>query len=124
MRCSGFASAAGAASGSAVGRARPWPAHLTATLDLELLDGDRPSAAAPSADGRCRWSLDAGSGGIEAGGSGAVRLDERGLAVLYAGAGSASMLRQAGLLIGGTERTDLLLDAVSAGPAPALLDFF
>jgi hypothetical protein len=48
----------------------------------------------------------------------------RGLAVLYAGAGGPALVRRAGLLAGGDERTDAFLQAATAGPAPALLDYF
>lgn len=118
-------------------RARSWPRHLRASVPLTLVDGVKPAAATPTADGRCRWVFDDGVGRVDPAGSGAdhsrggdrgdsvaVRLDVRGLAVLYAGAGSAAMLRRAGLLDGGDARTDATWDAASAGPAPALLDFF
>lgn len=105
-------------------RARPWPGHLSGTVELTLLDGDQPADAAPDPDGRCRWSFDGGKSELQPGGSGDVHLDVRGLSVLYAGAGSAAMLRQAGLLGGGDANTDAMLDAAAAGPAPALLDFF
>jgi predicted acetyltransferase len=111
-------------------RARAWPEHLRASLPLTLLDGAGAADAAPTADGRCRWVFEDGAAHLEPGGgthrddSTGVRLDIRGLSVLYAGAGSAAMLRQAGLLDGGDLRTDAVLDAASAGPPPALLDFF
>ena len=53
--------------------------------------------------------LEGGSGRLEPGGSGAVRLSIRGLAVLYTGAASPA---------------DAFLAAASAGPPPALLDYF
>jgi predicted acetyltransferase len=102
---------------------RPWPRLLSGSVDLTLLDDKWPTPAAPAADGRCRWSFAGGIGSLEPGGSGEVRLDIRGLSVLYAGAGSAAMLRQAGLL-SGPDDADVLLDAAAAGTAPALLDFF
>jgi predicted acetyltransferase len=105
-------------------RARGWPQHLSAVLDLTLLDGDRPAGAAPGEDGRCRWNIDGGKATVEPGGPGTIRLDVRGLSALYAGAGSAAMLRHAGLLSGGDAGADALLDAATAAPAPALLDFF
>jgi predicted acetyltransferase len=112
-------------------RARPWPEHLSTSVPVTLIDGAAPAAAAPTADGRCRWVLEHGSGYLESekgvplrGDPTEVRLDIRGLSVLYAGAGSAAMLRQAGLLEGGDARTDADLDAAAAGPPPALLDFF
>jgi predicted acetyltransferase len=102
---------------------RPWPRLLDATVDLTLTDGDGPSSATAAPDGRCRWSFSGGAGSLSAGGSGEVHLDVRGLSVLYAGGGSAAMLRQAGLLSGPSD-ADAALDAAAAGPAPALLDFF
>jgi predicted acetyltransferase len=107
--------------------ARSWPPHLDASLDLTLVDGASPTApvaAAPGRDGRCRWVFSAGESRIEAGGSGELELDVRGLSVLYAGAGSAAMLRRAGLLTGGSRADDVVLDAAAAGPPPAILDFF
>jgi predicted acetyltransferase len=111
-------------------RARSWPEHLRASVPLTLLDGTGPATAAPTPDGRCCWVFEDGAARLEPDGgthrddSTDVRLDIRGLSVLYAGAGSAAMLRQAGLLDGGDARTDAVLDAASAGPPPALLDFF
>jgi predicted acetyltransferase len=103
---------------------RSWPPHLSASVDLDLLDGSAPSAGAPGPDGRCRWVLNSGAARIEPGGSGSTRLDIRGLSVLFAGAGSTAMLRRAGLLDGGDPAADQVLDAAAAGPAPAILDFF
>jgi predicted acetyltransferase len=104
--------------------ARSWPSHLDGIVELTLLDGTAPAAAAPAADGRCRLVLGGGEARLEAGGSGRTQLDVRGLSVLYAGAGSSALLRRAGLLAGGDHRTDELLDAATAGPAPTILDFF
>lgn len=53
-----------------------------------------------------------------------MRLTARGLAVLYASAGDPSLLRRAGLLAGGDVGSDHFLQAATAGPAPALLDYF
>jgi predicted acetyltransferase len=92
--------------------ARGWPRHLSGSVDLRLAGGDH------------RLTLDGGAGRREPGGSGAVELSPRGLAVLYAGAAGPALLRRAGLLDGGDEETDAFLDAAGAGPAPALLDYF
>ncbi len=102
---------------------RSWPRLLTATVDLTLTDGAAPSSATAAPDGRCRWSFADGVASLVPGGSGEVHLDVRGLSVLYAGAGSAAMLRQAGLLSGPAD-SDAVLDAAAAGSAPAILDFF
>jgi predicted acetyltransferase len=98
--------------------ARGWPPHLSASVDLALDDDVCPWNA-----GAWRLVLDGGEGRLEPGGSGAVRLTMRGLAVLYAGAASPAVLRRAGLLAG-DERSDELLAAASAGPPPALQDYF
>jgi hypothetical protein len=47
----------------------------------------------------------------------------RGLAVWYAGAADPAVLRRAGLLAG-DESGDAFLAAASAGPRPALQDYF
>lgn len=99
--------------------ARGWPPHISGSVDLLVEDDVCPWNA-----GRHRLVLDAGVGRLEPGGSGGVRLRARGLAVLYAGGGSASVLRRSGLLDGGDDSTDAFLQAATAGPPPALLDYF
>jgi predicted acetyltransferase len=98
--------------------ARGWPAHLSGSVDLALDD-----AVCPWNAGSWRLVLDGGEGRLEPGGSGAVRLAMRGLAVLYAGAATPAVLRRAGLLAG-DDSGDAFLAAASAGPVPALLDYF
>ena len=92
--------------------ARGWPRGLAGSVDLRLDSGDH------------RLTLDRGAGRLEPGGSGAVELTARGLAVLYAGAAGPALLRRAGLLAGGDAEADAFLEAAVAGPAPALLDYF
>lgn len=99
--------------------ARGWPRHLDLAVDLELVDDVCPWNA-----GRWRLVVHAGEGRLEAGGRGTVRLTERGLALLYAGAAGTAVARRAGLLSGGDQASDQYLDAAFAGPRPSLLDYF
>jgi predicted acetyltransferase len=99
--------------------ARGWPVPVSGSVDLLLEDDLLPANA-----GRHRLVLAGGEGRLESGGSGTVRLGPRGLAVLYAGAAGPVLLRRAGLLSGGDPDTDAFLAAATAGPPPALLDYF
>jgi predicted acetyltransferase len=99
--------------------ARGWPPHLSGAVDLLIEDETCPWNAGPH-----RLVVERGEGRLEPGGSGAVRLSIRGLAVVYAGACSPAVLRRAGLLDGGDERSDAFLGAASGGPPPTLLDYF
>jgi predicted acetyltransferase len=98
--------------------ARGWPAHLSGSVDLHLTDTLCPWNAGPHV-----LMLDGGSGRLEPGGSGAVRMTERGLALWYAGGLAPVALRRAGVL-DGSEVSDAFLLAATAGPAPILLDYF
>jgi len=98
--------------------ARGWPPHLSGAVDLALDDDVCPWNA-----GSRRLVLEAGEGRLEPGGSGAVRFTPRGLAVWYAGAADPAVLRRAGLLAG-DDSADAFLAAASAGPRPALQDYF
>ena len=100
-------------------RARGWPDHLEGSVDLEIADPVCPWNAGPQ-----RLVISGGQARLEPGGTGAVRLDSRGLAVWYAGAASPAVLRRGGLLTGGDPQTDAFLQAATAGPAPALHDYF
>jgi predicted acetyltransferase len=98
--------------------ARGWPEFVGGSVDLHLLDE------------LCLWNsgphvlrLDGGTARLEPGGSGAVRLTERGLALWYAGGLSPATLRRAGVLAG-PDAWDPLLLAATAGPTPILLDYF
>lgn len=97
--------------------ARGWPPDLAGSVDLHVTDDECPWNAGPH-----RLTVADGRGRLEAGGSGKVRLPSRGLAAWYAGSGPA-LLRRAGLL-DGAESRDAFLAALTAGPAPALLDYF
>jgi predicted acetyltransferase len=100
-------------------QARGWPGHLDGAVDLELDD-----PACPWNAGLHRLVVSGGQARLEPGGTGAVRLDSRGLAVWYAGAASPAVLRRGGLLTGGDSQTDAFLQAATAGPAPVLHDYF
>jgi predicted acetyltransferase len=98
--------------------ARGWSPHLRGSVDLSLADPECPWNA-----GDVRLVLDGGQGRLEPGGRGTARLTPRGLALWYAGAATPAALRRLGLLTGGTEG-DTLLQVATAGPRPALLDYF
>ena len=99
--------------------ARGWPPHVAGSADLRIEDETCPWNAGPQ-----RLVVEGGAGRLEPGGGGTTGITARGLAVLYAGAASPALLRRAGLLSGGDEETDGFLAAATAGPAPALLDYF
>jgi predicted acetyltransferase len=99
--------------------ARGWPRHLTGEVDLELTDD-----VCPWHQGRHRLLLSDGNGRLEPGGAGTVRLTPRGLASWYTGAATPQQLRRSGFLAGGDADTDELLRTATAGPAPALHDYF
>jgi predicted acetyltransferase len=94
--------------------ARGYPRYLDGAVDLSLVDAECPWNA-----GNHRLVVAGGAGRLEPGGTGRVRMTARGLAAWYAGIAPAT-LRRAGLIDG----DDPLLAAVTAGPPPALLDYF
>lgn len=98
--------------------ARGWPSWARGVADLQVDDPVLPHNAGP-----WRLVLDDGQGRLERGGTGAVRLDVRGLALLVGGAATPGLLRRAGLLSGDVA-SDGLLAAAASGPPPALLDYF
>jgi predicted acetyltransferase len=98
--------------------ARGWPPYLTGSVDLHLVDTLCPWNAGPHV-----LTLDGGVGRLEPGGSGAIHLTERGLALWYAGGLAPATLRRAGVLTG-PDTSDALLFAATAGPTPVLLDYF
>jgi predicted acetyltransferase len=104
--------------GAAAVAARGFPRYLSGTVELHLTDVLCPWNAGPH-----RLVLDGGTGRLEPGGGGAVRLTERGLALWYAGGFAPDALRRAGVLSGPDDSDGLLL-AATAGPAPTLLDYF
>lgn len=99
--------------------ARGWPSPVGGSVDLQLDDDLCPWNAGPH-----RLTLDAGTGTLNPGGAGTVRVTPGALATLYAGAATPAVLRRAGLLTGGDEKTDGFLTAATAGAPPALLDYF
>jgi predicted acetyltransferase len=94
--------------------ARGFPHAVNGVIDLSLVDAECPWNA-----GEFRLVLAGGSGRLEPGGTGRVRMTARGLGAWYAGI-APSTLRGAGLI----EGDDPLLTAATAGPPPALLDYF
>jgi predicted acetyltransferase len=99
--------------------ARGWPPNLRGEIDLELTDD-----VCPWNEGRFRLTVSGGEGKLEPGGDGTVRVEARGFGPWFTGAASPALLRRAGLLGGGDEGTDAFLQTATAGPTPALLDYF
>jgi predicted acetyltransferase len=97
---------------------RGWPEFVHGEVDLQLVDELCPWNAGPHV-----LRLDGGTARLEPGGTGAVRLTERGLALWYAGGLAPAALRRAGVL-SGPDKWDPLLLAATAGPTPVLLDYF
>jgi predicted acetyltransferase len=98
-------------------RARGFPKR-DADVELELTDAELPDNA-----GCYRLSVRGGRADVTRGGSGAVRLDVRALATLYSGFVRASDLARSGRVAGDAASLETL-DALFAGPPPALGDFF
>jgi predicted acetyltransferase len=94
--------------------ARGFPAWVDGVIDLSLVDAECPWNA-----GDHRLVLAGGTGRLEPGGTGRIRMTARGLGAWYAGIAPAT-LRRAGLIDG----DDPLLAAATAGPPPAILDYF
>jgi predicted acetyltransferase len=104
--------------------ARGWPARVSADLILEVDD-----PVCPWNSGRHRLVVEGGSGMLETGPAQpelprGTTVTPNGLAVLYAGGVQVAALRRAGLVSGGSEESDVALDAAFAGPRPAILDYF
>jgi predicted acetyltransferase len=97
---------------------RGWPAGVRVGADLELIDPDAPWQAG-------RWGLEVvdGSGTLERGGTGAVRVHIRGLSALFTGFASTVALRAAGLL-DGDAAVAARLDTAFAGHLPWMVDGF
>jgi predicted acetyltransferase len=93
--------------------ARGYPAGVRAAVELEIADDDCPWNA-----GRVRLVVDDGTGRLEPGGAGAVRLAIGALAALYSGWATTASLAQAGLLDGADAAACATLDRVFAGPLP------
>jgi predicted acetyltransferase len=104
--------------------ARGWPPRVSADLILEVDD-----PVCPWNSGRHRLVVEEGAGMLETGPAQpelprGTTVTPNGLAVLYAGGVQVAALRRAGLVSGGTEQSDVMLDAAFAGPRPAILDYF
>jgi predicted acetyltransferase len=99
---------------------RGYPLGVEVEVPLVLSDEQVPANRFSG-----RLAVGGGRGSLVAGeaGAGATRLGPHGLAALYAGVPTSS-LRTAGLLRGGSERDDALLDAAYVGRPAYLLDFF
>ncbi|HTE49389.1 MAG TPA: GNAT family N-acetyltransferase [Kofleriaceae bacterium] len=98
--------------------ARGYPVGLRAELQLEISDPLLPRNA-----GRFWLRVADGAAELEPGGAGRLRVDERGLAALYAGFADPITLARLGRLEG--EPADLAAAAaVFAGPAPWMREMF
>jgi len=89
-----------------------------AELELELDDAELPENS-----GRYRLVVRDGRADVSRGGNGKVRLGARALAVMYSGFLRASDLARSGRVTGDSASIQTL-DALFAGPPPALGDFF
>jgi len=103
--------------------ARGWPTTVAGSAVLQLED-----PVCPWNSGTYRLTVEGGSAELAAAPDAplgeAVQLGPTGFAVLYAGGVGVAALRHAGLLEGGGEQADALLDAAFAGPTPSIRDFF
>lgn len=97
---------------------RGWPAGVHLGADIDLVDPDAPWHA-----GRWRLEVADGSGTLERGGTGAVRVHIRGLSALFTGFASTTALRAAGLL-DGEPAVAARLDTAFAGQTPWMVDYF
>jgi predicted acetyltransferase len=98
-------------------RARGFP-KVDADVELEVADSELPDN-----NGRYRLVVREGSAEVTRGGGGKLRLDVRALATLYSGYLRASDLARAGRITGDARSLEAL-EALFAGPPPALGDFF
>ena len=98
--------------------ARGYPAHLRATLELNVRDEVLPANTSPYlveiADGRAQ---------VTRGGRGTIQLGIRELAMLYTGFAAPHELRALGTLSGDDEQ-HALLGMVFSGPRPWIADMF
>lgn len=98
--------------------ARGWRAHVSARVELEIVDDHAPWNSG-------RWVLEvaAGVGTLTRGGSGSVRCDIRALGGLYASAYSARTLVRSGRLSATAQECDGL-DACFSGQPGVMWDYF
>lgn len=99
--------------------ARGWADDVRATVPLEIAD-----EACPWNAGRRTLVVEGGTGRLEPGGSGAVKLGAGALAALYSGWATTARLAQTGLVEGGTDAERAALDRAFAGPLPWMIDEF
>lgn len=99
--------------------ARGWPAGLRTSVDLDFADGICDWQA-----GTWRLTVEDGTGRLERGGDGTVRVSVGGLSSLYAAYTDAYTLRRGGLLSCSDDRMLEALGAAFAGPRSAMLDYF
>jgi predicted acetyltransferase len=99
-------------------RERGYADRLQSELHLRVRDD-----VLAANDGAFVLRVAGGKGEIESGGEGRLEIDVRGLSALYAGYMSAHSLVAAGY-VQGAEEDLLTADAIFAGPAPWLADFF
>ena len=99
--------------------ARGFPAGLTATAHLDIVDDFAPWNAGPHV-----LEVKDGEGQLTPGGDGTVAITINGLAPLYSGMTSQWALARHGFLRGGSEQDLAALAAAFAGPAPWMVDFF
>lgn len=98
--------------------ARGYPDAVSAAVHLEVSD-----PLAPGNAGRWILEVSAGQGALTRGGTGAVRLGVHALSGLFTGYLSAHDLAGIGALAGSGADFDTL-DAIFAGPRPAMVDYF
>jgi predicted acetyltransferase len=98
-------------------RARGYP-KVDADIELDVADAELPDN-----NGRYRLVVREGDAEVTRGGGGKVRLDVRALATLYSGYLRATDLARAGRITGDARSIEAL-EALFAGPPPALGDFF
>lgn len=99
-------------------RERGYAESLDAELHLDVSDDLFPANGGPLV-----LRVSGGKAEVESGGKRELRIDVRGLAPLYTGYMSAHELAATGYVDGG-EETLRTADAIFAGPAPWLADFF
>ena len=99
--------------------ARGWPAGVSCTVELTVQD-----PLCPWNTGEHRLVVEDGDGRLEPGTGHGVSITVTGLAVLLAGSVGAAALRRGGLLSGGGPAQDVVLDQLTAGPRPGILDYF
>ena len=98
-------------------QARGYP-KVDADIELDVADSELPDN-----NGRYRLVVRGGNAEATRGGEGKARLDVRALATLYSGYLRASDLARAGRITGDARSIEAL-EALFAGPPPALGDFF